>query len=231
MEHAVAMQNRGLLRYPFTVEPPALPAHGPALPGAGVAGAGALSPPPSCSSPAGVLQCATTDTATGSTGGQRQGSHHDGGAAAAGAGDCGIGDRRCDDDSLAAEAAAELDDELDLSDLRESAEGGNGSGAASNGTGSAEATMGAAVAGVEPKPASLSCPRLEEWPGFPCPSKAFARAAPMENPKGGLPPSPQVLRFIHQVGCAMGDLCVGHVERRWGGRTRKPVRTWWGECF
>ncbi|CAM9805817.1 unnamed protein product [Ectocarpus sp. 12 AP-2014] len=65
--------------------------------------------------------------------------------------------------------------------------------------------MGAAVAAVELKPASLSRPRLEEWPGFPCPSKAFARAAPMENPKGGLPPSPQVLRFIHQVASAKAE--------------------------
>ncbi|CAN0519294.1 unnamed protein product, partial [Ectocarpus sp. 12 AP-2014] len=205
MEHAVAMQNRGLLRYPFTVEPPALSAHGPASPGAGVAGSRSLSPPPSCSSPAGVLQDASTDTATRSTEGQRQGFYHDGGAAAAGAGDCGIGDRRCDDDLLAAEAAAELDDELDLRGLRESAESGNGSGAAGNGAGSAEAAMGAAVAAVERKPASLSCPRLEEWPGFPCPSKAFARAAPMESPKGGLPPSPQVLRFIHQVASAKAE--------------------------
>ncbi|CAM9985193.1 unnamed protein product, partial [Ectocarpus sp. 12 AP-2014] len=205
MEHAVAMQNRGLLRYPFTVEPPALSAHGPASPGAGVAGSRSLSPPPSCSSPAGVLQDASTDTATRPTEGQRQGFYHDGGAAAAGAGDCGIGDRRCDDDLLAAEAAAELDDELDLRGLRESAESGNGSGAAGNGAGSAEAAMGAAVAAVERKPASLSCPRLEEWPGFPCPSKAFARAAPMESPKGGLPPSPQVLRFIHKVASAKAE--------------------------
>lgn len=207
MEHAVSMQNRGLLRYPFAVEPPALPVD---------AGAGSLSPPPSFSSPAVVLQDATTDTATKSTGEQGQGSHDDaddGGAAAAGAGDYGIGDRRCDDDLLAAEAAAELDDELDPSGLCGSAEGGNGSRDANNSAGSPEGTMAAAVAAVEPKPASLSHPRLEEWPGFPCPSKAFARAAPMENPKGVLPPSPQVLRFIHQVGCAIGDLCAAHMAQ------------------
>ncbi|CAN0494526.1 unnamed protein product, partial [Ectocarpus sp. 8 AP-2014] len=154
------MQNRGLLRYPFAVEPPALPAHGPASPGAGGAGAGSLSPRPSCSSPAGVLQDATSDTATKSTREQREGSHDDGGdAAAAGAGDCDIGDRRCDDDSLVAEAAVELDGELDLRGLRESAKGGNGCRAANNGTGSAEATTGAAA--FEPEPASLSRPRLE----------------------------------------------------------------------
>lgn len=63
------------------------------------------------------------------------------------------------------------------------------------------ATVSAAAAALAPEleRASPSSPRLEKWPGFPSPSMAFARAAPMETPKGLLPPSPYVLRFIHQV--------------------------------
>ena len=48
--------------------------------------------------------------------------------------------------------------------------------------------------------ASPFSPKLEKWPGFPCPSKAFARATPVENPKGVLPPSQRLLRYIHLVG-------------------------------
>lgn len=89
--------------------------------------------------------------------------------------------------------AAEFEDDSDLEDVVEPAAGDRLPAAAP----SAAAAV-AAQAKSRPE-ASPSSPRLEKWPGFPCPSKAFARAAPIENPKGLLPPSPDFLGFIHQV--------------------------------
>lgn len=95
-------------------------------------------------------------------------------------------------------AAAESDEESDPYEQEEPA-----------------AALAAGVFGAQRKPASPTSPRLEEWPGFPSPSVAFARAAPVENPKGVLPPSPQVLRFIHQVNAAVKS------EKSYGTGTEK----------
>lgn len=90
-------------------------------------------------------------------------------------------------------------DESNLEDTFEPAAGDDRPAAVqSEPAAAAAAAAAAALAATQPE-ASPSSPRLERWPGFPSPSKAFARAAPMENPKGLLPPSPDVLRFIHQV--------------------------------
>ena len=72
----------------------------------------------------------------------------------------------------------------------------------------AQSSTGTSCTGSKPTtpkptgPSSIAetpLPRLEEWPCFPSPATAFAPAAPVESPKGLMPPSHRLLRYIHQV--------------------------------
>eukprot|EP00752_Nemacystus_decipiens_P003642 g3356.t1 len=193
LEHAVSMQHRGLLRYPLAVEPlPPPPPPPPPQPStvSRPAARGRDEGDETPASPSSLRPTAPaadgSEASMAADGRMRAGG--DGGdgsddmAVAAGEGDI-------------AGAAESEDDESDEEDTLEPAAGEDPS-----------PLSPSEAAPVEARPAaSPSSPRLEKWPGFPCPSEAFARAAPVENPKGVLPPSPDVLRFIHQVASAKAE--------------------------
>lgn len=68
---------------------------------------------------------------------------------------------------------------------------------------SAEGTVAGTEGSSRNRRASVRQPYREPWPDFLAPSQAYARAAPLENPKGLLPPSPRLLSYIHQVRLSM----------------------------
>ena len=208
LEHAVSMQNRGLLRYPLAVEPPPPPTPTPpppppAPPSVSAANPAARgrdegdetpAPPPSLRPSPLAAGCPEASGAAGD-GGTRAGD--DGGGASD---DTAVGVRNSGNAGASdvGDDGADLEDTLDPAVGDDPPESAQSEAAAPAAAGMAVAAAAAAPAEARPV-ASPSSPRLELWPGFPCPSKVFARAAPMENPKGVLPPSPDVLRFIHQV--------------------------------
>lgn len=190
LEHAVSMQTRGLLRYPLAVEPPPTPLRPTSSSAAshGQAGGDGGAAPPSSLGASPLAAGGPAESMAGGGGGNDPDDMATG-----------------EEDDVIPGAAEFEDDDSALEDMIEPPAGDSTPASAQSATATAavaaavaEAAVVEAAAEAQPE-ASPSSPRLEEWPGFPCPSKAFARAAAIENPKGLLPPSPDVLRFIHQV--------------------------------
>ncbi|CAM9532022.1 unnamed protein product, partial [Hapterophycus canaliculatus] len=201
MEHSVAMQNRGLLRHPLAV----LPSPSPPSP----------CPPPPPPPPSGASLIGEGDQQTGTPPAtDASGTTTKTPAAAVTTEEerAAVDDNHDFDHYVS--AAAESDEGSDLYERDEAPgvdqpeRGDCTVRSESAASATAAAAAGVAVAGVSAarrKPASPMSPRLEEWRGFPSPAMAFARAAPVENPKGVLPPSPHVLRFIHQMASAKAE--------------------------
>lgn len=184
MEHSVAMQNRGLLRHPFAVLPSSSPPPSPPRGASPIEEGDNNTEPPAPTNASRIktpgAALSTEEHVDPGNDGHYSGNHMP--VAAQSGEDSGLYER----------------DEPPVGNPPN-----RGENTVPSESTAAAARLGAAgmVAAMR-KPASPTAPRLEEWPGFPSPSTAFARAAPMENPKGVLPPSPHVLRFIHQVGAS-----------------------------